>query len=101
MPENFVWQEYALCAGIVGKRKPNGDADDPMFDGYESSVDVARAVDEMCSRCPVRLPCLVDGLDTKSYGVRGGVYLTNGEMDKERNAHKSAEDWEEVRELLS
>lgn len=90
--ENFHWQELALCQGIVGKRKPNGDADDPLFDSYEDSPEVARAVDEMCSRCPVRRQCLISGIEGKEQGVRGGFYLINGKPDKGRNQHKDG-DW--------
>ena len=99
--EDFVWQDLALCRGIVGKRKPNGDADDPLFENYEASVDEARAVDEMCERCPVRKNCFVTGAEDKQQGVWGGFYLVNGRPDKNKNAHKTPEQWAELRSLLS
>lgn len=99
--EDLQWQSLALCQNIVGTRKPNGDADDPMFDNYEASTDNARAVDEMCSRCPVRKNCIITGIEDKEQGVWGGFYLVNGKPDKNRNAHKTPEQWAELRSLLT
>lgn len=98
--EDFVWQDLALCQGIVGKRLPNGDADDPLFENYESSVDAAKAVDEMCSRCPVRRQCLIAGIEGKEQGVWGGSYLVNGKVDKNKNAHKTHSQWMELKGLI-
>jgi hypothetical protein len=99
--EDFSWESLALCQNIVGPRKPNGDADDPLFDSYESSADTARAVDEMCSRCPVRKNCLLTGVEGKEQGVWGGFYLINGKPDRNRNQQKTPAQWAELRKLLS
>ena len=99
--EDLQWQTLALCQNIVGPRKPNGDADDPMYENYEASTENARAVDEMCSRCPVRKNCIITGIEDKEQGVWGGFYLLNGKPDKTRNAHKTPEQWAELRSLLS
>jgi hypothetical protein len=98
--EDFRWESLALCHGIVGPRKPNGDADDPLYDSYEASADAARAVDEMCERCPVRRNCLITGVERKEQGVWGGFYLMAGKPDKNRNAHKTLEQWQDLRDLI-
>lgn len=99
--DDFVWEQLALCQNIVGPRKENGDADDPLFDSYESSIESAKAVDEMCERCPVRKNCFVTGAENKEQGVWGGFYLVNGKPDKNKNAHKTPNQWAELRSLLS
>lgn len=98
---DFVWEDLALCQNIVGPRKANGDADDPLFDSYESSVENARAVDEMCSRCPVRKNCLFAGAEGKEQGVWGGFYLVNGKPDKNKNAHKTPDQWLDLRRMIA
>lgn len=98
--EDFVWQDLALCQNIVGPRKSNGDADDPLFDSYENSKEAANAVDEMCERCPVRKSCLIAGVDGREQGVWGGVYLMNGKPDKNKNDHKTPAQWAEIRKLM-
>jgi hypothetical protein len=99
--EDFIWQNLALCTNIVGKRKPNGDADDPLFDSYESEESTAKATDEMCSRCPVKKNCFLEGVENGESGVWGGWYLTNGAIDLNRNAHKPKEEIERVKAILA
>lgn len=99
--DDFSWEKLALCQGIVGPRKPNGDADDPLYDSYEDSIDSARAVDEMCERCPVRRNCLITGVENKEQGVWGGFYLVAGKPDKNKNAHKTPDQWADLRSLIT
>jgi hypothetical protein len=99
--EDFVWQRLALCNGMVRPRDKDGNVYDPLFDGYENSVEEARATDEMCSRCPVRANCLRAGVQGREQGVWGGVYLKKGRIDPDRNEHKTPEQLQEVRDLLN
>jgi hypothetical protein len=97
--KEFVWQDLAACDSMTGVRRPDGTVDDWFFDSYENST-VAEQVDEMCRRCPVRRNCLYAGVTNNEQGVWGGFYLTNGKMDKTRNAHKTEEEKEEFKSLL-
>jgi len=67
-----------------------------FFDKYEENKGLANAIDKMCSNCPVQRKCLAQGVGNKEWGVWGGVYLENGEISKEFNAHKTKEVWFEV-----
>ncbi|MDD7968445.1 WhiB family transcriptional regulator [Actinomycetospora lemnae] len=62
-----TWRQRAACR----------DADPELFfpsaeDGpiHDAQVATAKAV---CSRCPVRRPCLTEALERMPYGVAGGV----------------------------
>lgn len=89
--EESNWEDFALCAGQPVSL---------FFEEYESSQRVARAVDEMCSVCPARMACLTFGIENKHEGTWGGVALSRGKMDKDKNSHKTPEEWQELRELL-
>lgn len=67
-----------------------------FFDRYENNKDLAGAIDNMCSNCPVQRQCLAHGVSNKEWGVWGGVYLENGEISKEFNEHKTKETWFEI-----
>jgi hypothetical protein len=67
-----------------------------FFDKYEENKDLAVAIDNMCSICPVQRDCLAQGVSNKEWGVWGGVYLENGEISKEFNEHKTKETWFEI-----
>ena len=41
------------------------------------------------------------GESNKEWGVWGGIYLKDGKIDKEFNAHKDKEDWFNVWESLT
>jgi hypothetical protein len=81
-PEAAEWEDLALCPGM-----------DPelFFDKYESSPSVARTIDNLCQSCPVKKMCFQEGIDNNEWGVRGGFFLINGKVDKNRNAHKTDE----------
>jgi hypothetical protein len=85
------WQDYASCNGIENANI--------FFDDYEADVVVAMNTDKMCMHCPVAKQCLEDGISNGDWGVHGGVYLVYGRIDKQRNSHKSAEDWKELEKL--
>lgn len=91
-PEDFQWQDLAACKGI--------DDVNYFFDKYEKDRVIAEHVDQLCMVCPVRSFCLRDGMENKEEGVWGGVYLTNGEPDRERNSHKTEEDWKKLADAI-
>jgi hypothetical protein len=68
-----------------------------FFDKYESDISIAKNIDEACLSCPVRKICYDIGVENKDYGVWGGVYLSSGEIDKVRNAHKTKEIWKKFK----
>ena len=81
-PEDFVWQDLALCKDMP-----------PEFfaERYEESAHHARAIDQMCELCPVRQQCAdyARSLDPKVFGVvYAGIYWTWGKPDKNKNAGK-------------
>lgn len=89
--KRFVWQDLAAC---------NGMPTDYFFDKYEEDPIHASTIDSMCLSCPVIKYCHQAGLDNNEVGVWGGIYLTNGNVDRSRNMHKSQEDWQAVLERL-
>lgn len=91
-PEDLEWQDLALCAGMETNL---------WFDEYEADEFVARTTDEACLSCPVMKQCLEFGIDNGESGVWGGVYLTSGRQDKNRNSHKSRDVWDAIREKIS
>lgn len=89
---DIQWQDLSLCKGT----HPN-----MFFDDYESNDQLAQAVDQMCLSCPVMKLCLQRGVEGSEYGVWGGIYLTSGKPDNNRNEHKTQEVWDALRERLS
>jgi hypothetical protein len=86
-PNDFNWEDLALCAGLPTEM---------FYDLYESDVETAKAIDEGCLRCPVFQECFMKGADGE-YGVWGGVYWNGaGRPDKNKNAHKTEETWDEI-----
>lgn len=90
--DDLEWADLALCGGW--------DTND-FFENYESSPRVARMIDQACLSCPVMKQCLEAGTINGEHGVWGGIYLTAGKKDKNRNSHKSEEDWKNIRERIS
>ena len=86
--EDFKWQDYASCNGA---EEPN-----MFYDDYENDVITAMQVDQICQHCPVATWCLEDGLNSKGWGVWGGIYLIDGKVDEHRNSHKNKADWKEL-----
>lgn len=89
------WSEQALCHNSVDP--------EAYFDVYEENKDIRKAVDSGCMRCPVQRMCFSYGVSTKQWGVWGGVYLADGEIDTEfgYNSHKTGEDWADLWEALT
>lgn len=81
-PSTFEWQQLASCQGLDTNL---------FFEGYETDSIVAGEIDVMCAKCPVLKECYEFGVKNKLFGVYGGFYLSNGQVDKKRNEHKSKE----------
>lgn len=81
-PSYFEWQQLSSCKGLDTNL---------FFEGYESDPIIAGEIDRMCAQCPVLKECYELGIKNKSFGVYGGFYLSNGQVDRKRNEHKSKE----------
>lgn len=88
------WQDFALCNGLENTKEF-----DPFFDDYEADVVTAVQTDAMCKVCPVAKQCLKDGEQYGSWGVHGGIYLVYGRPDKQKNSHKTDDDWKELESI--
>src|SRR5690348_8392931 len=86
--ETLTWRHLALCNGMAPS---NPDEPDLFFEKYESDTEIAKAMDEVCLSCPVMKSCLLKANADKDYGLRGGIFLTNGKPDQAKNAHKTPE----------
>lgn len=89
--DELEWADLALCAGYDISR---------FYEAYESNPRVAKLTDQMCLSCPVRKECLQTGVEKGLWGVWGGVYLSNGKVDVNRNSHKTQDVWDQIREGL-
>lgn len=91
-PEEFTWHDLAICDGM-----------DPelFYSRYESDPETARQVDQACLSCPVIKQCALRGAQGE-HGVWGATYWNgSGKPDANRNAHKTPEIWQEIKERLS
>lgn len=91
MEINREWFEQALCAGMDVEK---------FFDRYEEDYNVANMVDSTCLACPVMRECFFTGCNTESWGVWGGIYLIDGKIDKNKNAHKNKETWRKIYSVI-
>lgn len=87
MVYNIKWAEGSRCVGL---------STDLFFDEYENGSHVAKHVDTLCSTCPLQRECLSVGVARKEWGVWGGIYLEDGEINDDFNAHKTPEDWSKL-----
>ncbi len=85
--DEFTWRDLSLCRGTDTEL---------FFDLYESNVQIAKTTDEMCLSCPIMKQCLQSGIDNQETGVWGGIWLTIGKVDNNRNKHKTQEVWDEI-----
>ena len=90
--DELEWQDLSLCSEMDTNL---------FYDDYETDDNVARMVDEVCLSCPVMAQCLERGIENGEWGVWGGIYLTSGKQDKNRNSHKTQEVWDQIREKIS
>ena len=89
--ETLTWQDLAVCQGIPTNS---------FYEEYEQDETVARVIDDTCLSCPVMKQCLRFGTENNEWGVWGGVYLTSGTADSNRNKHKTPEIWAMIRERI-
>lgn len=87
--DDLEWQDLAICTGQSIWR---------FHEGYESNPRVAKTTDAMCLSCPVRKECLQTGIENSEWGCWGGIYLTNGKVDENKNSHKTPDVWQQIRE---
>lgn len=90
--DDLEWQDLAVCRGVKTNK---------FYDEYESDVQTAYMIDQMCLSCPVMSACLSHGLDNSEWGVWGGWYLTSGKVDENKNSHKTDEVKAEIVERIS
>jgi hypothetical protein len=80
----YKWKDDARCLGMDTNI---------FFDKYEEDQAIAARIDNFCRECPVRKQCFAVGVSNKEWGVWGGVYLKEGNIDREFNQHKTKQSW--------
>lgn len=90
-PEEFTWHDLALCQTM----------DPELFHSkYEQKVEDAKQADQICLHCPVMKECGLAGMENQ-YGLWGGIFWDgSGRPDAARNAHKTPEVWNEIKERM-
>jgi hypothetical protein len=88
--EDVKWYHLAACKNM---------SINWFYDDYENDKILAAATDEVCIACPVSKQCLKEGVSTKEFGVRGGIFLDLGRVDKQLNSHKTKETWSRLRKI--
>ena len=89
--DDLEWQDLAMCKGAPLEEH---------YEKYESDPRTAKQVDQRCFSCIVRTQCLAAGVENNEYGVWGGVFLTAGRADENKNSHKTPADWKRIREEM-
>lgn len=90
-PEDIEWHDLAQCRGMDREL---------WFDKYEADEKIAMMTDEVCLSCPVLQECLTAGIDNGEHGCWGGVFLSSGKPDKNRNTHKTQQVWKELKDRI-
>lgn len=90
-PEDFTWDQLASCQNMEVNW---------FYDDYENDAILAVNAEKLCYNCPVIRACAEAAMDNKEEGLWGGVYWSNGKVDKVRNRHKTAEEWAELEEMI-
>jgi hypothetical protein len=104
--EDLHWQDLAACKNLAIRYVDEDGQEqvfDPLFENYENDSEpyvVRTSMDEVCFTCPVQKICYDYGVHNKETGVYGGLFLTNGRVDKQRNNHKNPEAWKRVHERV-
>jgi hypothetical protein len=86
------WKQQAKCLNLDTEL---------FFSKYEEERSLASSIDMLCRKCPVNRKCFAVGVSNKEWGVWGGVYLKDGTIDKEFNAHKDTQAWFETWKSLT
>lgn len=90
--EDLNWEDLASCRGM---------SFDFFFEEYETDPITAQSVDQLCLSCPVVEECFRFGSENGKWGVWGGVYLTDGQIDAKLNKHKTENDWDVWRKRVN
>lgn len=88
--EKMQWYHLAACKNMDINY---------FYDTYETDLETAKQIDQMCMHCPVAKFCYEEGVSNKERGVWGGVYLNLGRVDSDYNKHKTPEHWKKLRKI--
>jgi hypothetical protein len=88
--EDVKWYHLAACKNM---------SINWFYDDYENDKILADTTDQVCMNCPVIKQCYADGVAQKEFGVRGGVYMNLGRIDKQNNLHKTKETWAKIKSI--
>ena len=89
-PDDVKWYHLAACINMPINW---------FYDEYENDSVVAEQADQVCLSCPVIKQCYQEGIKIKEFGVRGGIYMNLGRVDKQNNAHKTEETWQKLKKI--
>lgn len=92
--KKHLWKDKAVCLKL---KVPQND----FFETYEEQSEIRNRIDSLCLFCPVAKTCFAVGISGKEWGVWGGIYLTDGEISREFNNHKTKQDWSEIWKSLT
>lgn len=95
--EDFHLEHLAACRGMNTSWFFDKEDEDGSDDQTYSDSVIARMVDATCLTCPISVDCYLKGRAGKEWGVWGGVYLQDGEINAKMNSHKTEEVWNEWR----
>jgi hypothetical protein len=91
--EDVRWQDLAICQFMPTKL---------FYEDYLADEEVAKAIDSTCLTCPVIKDCFMHAAESGEDGTWGGVFWTgSGKPDKNANAHKTQEVWDEIHRRVS
>ena len=88
--EDVKWYHLAACKNM---------SINWFYDDYENDKILADTTDQVCMNCPVIKQCYADGVAQKEFGVRGGIYMNLGRIDKQNNLHKTKETWAKIKSI--
>lgn len=88
--EDLKWYHLSACINM---------SINWFYDDYENDKVIAKTVDEVCLNCPVIKQCYKEGVEMKEFGVRGGIFMDLGRIDKQNNSHKIKEDWDALKKI--
>jgi hypothetical protein len=94
------FQRNMLDHEWIAKAKCRSMDREMFFDKYEEDSDLAKVVDAICVSCPVVKDCFDHGTTNNEWGVWGGVYLVDGEVNATRNIHKTQEAWSKILDVV-
>ena len=88
--EDVKWYHLAACQNMHINW---------FYDDYENDKILAQTTDQVCLNCPVVKQCYKEGVEMKEFGVRGGIYMNLGRVDRQNNSHKTKEVWNKLKQI--